>query len=104
MPSADPEKSPSPPPQPPTQQTPGPRAAAFIQLYNNALDSTLNAVSYESFAACFPQIAERAEVPLRAMHGGMVGRLEGFAKVRFWISSFCLFGSFPGFFFWVWKG
>lgn len=81
MPSAD--RSPSPPPSAPTASTPGPRASAFITLYNNALSNTLKSISYESFAACFPLIAQQAPDSLRAMHGAFVGRLEGFAKVRF---------------------
>ena len=85
MPSADPspqpERSPSPPPSAPTASTPGPRASAFITLYNNALSNTLKSISYDSFAACFPLIAAQAPDSLRAMHGAFVGRLEGFAKV-----------------------
>lgn len=82
MPSADPiPRSPSPPPTAPTASTPGPRASAFIKLYDGALSSTLQSISYESFAACFPLIAAQAPDSLRAMHGAFVGRLEGFAKV-----------------------
>ena len=75
--------SPSPPPKAPTALTPGPRATALITLYNNALANTLKAVSYESFEACFPEIGVRAPKALRALHGGMVSNLEGFAKVSF---------------------
>ncbi len=71
----------SPTPAPPTAQTPGPRASAFVKLYNDALSNTLKSISYESFAACFPLIAVQAPDSLRAMHGAFVGRLEGFAKV-----------------------
>jgi hypothetical protein len=83
MPSADPTHSPSPPPSAPTASTPGPRASAFITLYNSALSNTLKSISYDSFAACFPLIATQAPDSLRAMHGAFVGRLEGFAKVCF---------------------
>jgi kinetochore protein NNF1 len=83
MPSADPEKSPSPPPQPPTALTPGIRATAFIQLYTSALDSTLKAISYPSFSACFPSIAQNAPTQLAAMHTGMTNGLKGFATAEF---------------------
>ncbi|KAH8815965.1 Nnf1-domain-containing protein [Xylogone sp. PMI_703] len=75
--------APSPPPQQPTPVTPGPRATAFIKLYDNALSHTLRAISYDSFAACFPSIARTAPESLKAMHQGLVGRLEGFAKDEF---------------------
>jgi kinetochore protein NNF1 len=83
MPSADMEKSPSPPPAPPTQQTPGPRATAFINLYTSALDSTLKSISYPSFAACFPSIAQNAPTQLAAMHTGMTNGFKGFAMGEF---------------------
>jgi kinetochore protein NNF1 len=84
MPSAAPDpRSPSPPPAPPTQLTPGPRAQAFLTLYNSALDSTLKAISYPSFADCFPSIATNAPTQLSAMHTGMVNGLRGFAVNEF---------------------
>jgi len=84
MPSADPQnQSPSPPPAPPIALTPGPRAAAFTTLYNSALSNTLKSVPYESFAACFPSIAEQAPAALKAMHSGLTSRLEQFAKDEF---------------------
>lgn len=76
------EHSPSPPPERPTAATPGPRAAAFTNLYTQALSSTLKSVSYESFADCFPMIAKQAPGSLRHMHENFIGRLEQFAKVR----------------------
>ncbi|RFU24870.1 hypothetical protein B7463_g11468, partial [Scytalidium lignicola] len=75
--------SPSPPPQQPTPLTLGPRATAFLKLYDDALSHTLRAISYKSFAACFPTIAQSAPESLRGMHQGLVGRLEGFAKNEF---------------------
>ncbi|KAH9224012.1 Nnf1-domain-containing protein, partial [Leptodontidium sp. 2 PMI_412] len=82
MPSATPP-SPSPPPPAPTTSTPGPRATAFTKLYNDALANTLKAVSYDSFASCFPSIAEGAPTALKGMHADMAGKLERFAKEEF---------------------
>jgi kinetochore protein NNF1 len=77
------EASPSPPPQPPTANTPGPRATAFIQLYDSALASTLHSISYDSFSACFPSIAHSAPSSLQHMHGAFISRLSTFAKDEF---------------------
>ncbi|KAI1004772.1 hypothetical protein K3495_g3442 [Podosphaera aphanis] len=67
----------------PATDVPGPRAAAFKTLYNSALQSTLKAISYESFAACFPQITLQAPQALQAMWKGMRDGLEGFAIREF---------------------
>lgn len=77
--------SPSPSPQPatPIPSNPGPRANAFTTLYHSALQSTLNAVSYESFASCFPLISAQAPQALRAMWQGMRDGLEAFAVSEF---------------------
>lgn len=75
--------SPSPPPQPPTAQTPGFRAAAFIQLYDKMLNKTLKSMTYESFAACFPTIAMNAGDALRKLHGDMVIKLGELARVSY---------------------
>jgi kinetochore protein NNF1 len=80
--STDRGASASPPPQAPTASAPGPRGAAFIKLYNNALSTTLQSVSYESFAACFPTIAKQAPTSLKGFHADFVGKMEKFAKVR----------------------
>jgi fructose-1,6-bisphosphatase len=61
--------------------TPGPRATAFLNLYQKTLDITLRNVSYENFAACFPTIAANAPENLRGMHAAMIERLEKFAQV-----------------------
>ncbi|KAL2074151.1 hypothetical protein VTL71DRAFT_7929 [Oculimacula yallundae] len=82
MPPNDPP-SPSPPPAPPTALTPGPRALAFSKLYSDALANTLKAISYTSFASCFPSIADQAPVALKGMHADMAGKLERFAKEEF---------------------
>ncbi|CZR68477.1 uncharacterized protein PAC_18376 [Phialocephala subalpina] len=88
MPSATPSEtnrdaSPSPPPQPPTSHTPGPRALAFQDLYNKALDNTLKSISYTSFSSCFPQISVQASQALQGMHSGMISRLGDFAREEF---------------------
>ncbi|KAE8445380.1 hypothetical protein EG329_013502 [Mollisiaceae sp. DMI_Dod_QoI] len=84
MPSASStEASPSPPPPAPIPLTPGPRATAFISLYNSALDSTLSSISYASFSSCFPNISTQADSALRGMHHGMVSRLREFAREEF---------------------
>jgi len=75
--------SPSPPPPAPTAATPGPRAAAFIQLYHSALSNTLRSISYETFSACFPSIAARAGPALSHMHSAFVARLSSFAIEEF---------------------
>lgn len=77
------EPSPSPPPQAPTATLPGPRATAFINLYNSALNSTLSSISYETFSECFPLIAAQAPGALKAMHESVVSRLGGFAREEF---------------------
>ncbi|CAL3972170.1 unnamed protein product, partial [Diplocarpon coronariae] len=76
-------QSPSPPPPAPTALTPGPRALAFSTLHSKTLSKTLSSISYPSFAACFPRIAEQAPAALKGMHGSMVSRLEGFATEEF---------------------
>jgi kinetochore protein NNF1 len=73
----------SPPPQAPTPLTPGPRATAFLNLYNSALDSTLKSISYDSFSSCFPIISTQADAALRGMHAGMISRLGVFAREEF---------------------
>ncbi|KAH7360275.1 Nnf1-domain-containing protein [Rhexocercosporidium sp. MPI-PUGE-AT-0058] len=75
--------SPSPPPLLPTPSTPGVRATVFTKLYNDALAKTLTAISYPSFASCFPSIAEQAPAALKGMHADMAGKLERFAKEEF---------------------
>jgi hypothetical protein len=75
----------------PSTPTPGPRAAAFLQLYDKTLTTTLRTISYEAFSACFPNLSESAPETLRAFHGQMIERLGAFAKV-------CLLCLFDGLF------
>jgi kinetochore protein NNF1 len=74
-------RSPSPAPQPPVALTPGPRAAAFTTLYDKTLKKSLEKISYDNFAACFPTIAAQVPGSLATMHKGFVGRLDGLARV-----------------------
>ncbi|EFQ24984.1 hypothetical protein CGRA01v4_06731 [Colletotrichum graminicola] len=67
----------SPPlPQKHTPVTPGPRATRFTQLYDLALQRTLQKVSYDNFASCFPTIAVHAPNTLRNVQKQMVDYLE----------------------------
>ncbi|RKF84224.1 spindle pole protein Nnf1 [Golovinomyces cichoracearum] len=63
--------------------TPGPRAIALTNLYHSALKSTLKAISYDSFAACFPLLSAQAPQALRAIWQAMRDGLEGFATSEF---------------------
>ncbi|GJC95728.1 MIND kinetochore complex component [Colletotrichum higginsianum] len=70
-----------PPASPPLPQkhalvTPGPRATRFTQLYDLALQRTLQKVAYDNFAACFPTIAAHAPNTLRNVQKQMVDYLE----------------------------
>jgi hypothetical protein len=76
-----PSPSPSPPPQVPTAQTPGRRATTFVTLYDRMLDNTLQSMTYEHFADCFPTIAKNSGNALRSLHGDMVTKLGEFARV-----------------------
>ncbi|KAK1986836.1 Nnf1-domain-containing protein [Colletotrichum cereale] len=74
----DEEQPPASPPLPQkhTPVTPGPRATRFTQLYDLALQRTLQKVSYDNFASCFPTIAVHAPNTLRNVQKQMVDYLE----------------------------
>ncbi|GKT73574.1 spindle pole protein [Colletotrichum tofieldiae] len=77
----DGEQAQQPPASPPLPQkhtpvTPGPRATRFTQLYDIALQRTLQKVSYDNFASCFPTIAAHAPNTLRNVQNQMVDYLE----------------------------
>lgn len=81
-------------PPPPSQQPqpqPGPRAARFMDLYQQTLSKMLSTVTYEDFAACFPTVAGAAEGSLREMHNLFVGRLREFAEVSGGLFIFFIF-------------
>ncbi|WYZ40187.1 hypothetical protein EsH8_IV_000528 [Colletotrichum jinshuiense] len=75
------QQSQQPPASPPLPQkhtpvTPGPRATRFTQLYDLALQRTLQKVSYDNFSACFPTIAAHAPNTLRNVQKQMADYLE----------------------------
>lgn len=51
-------RSHSPVPAPPLAESPGPRAAGLINVFNNAVKATLDKLSNDSFAGCFPTTAK----------------------------------------------
>ncbi|KAK3399241.1 Nnf1-domain-containing protein [Sordaria brevicollis] len=68
---------PAPPPSQPTEQeiTPGPRALRLQQLFTTTLSHTLDKISLDNFAACYPTIASRAPGTLEFVQRQMVERL-----------------------------
>ncbi|KAF6843277.1 spindle pole protein [Colletotrichum musicola] len=75
------QQQPAPPASPPLPQkhtavTPGPRATRFTQLYDLALQRTLQKVNYDNFASCFPTIAAHAPSKLRNVQKQMADYLE----------------------------
>ncbi|OLN81674.1 Kinetochore-associated protein NNF1 [Colletotrichum chlorophyti] len=72
------QQPPASPPLPPkhTPVTPGPRATRFTQLYDLALQRTLQKVNFDNFASCFPTIAAHAPNTLRNVQKQMVDYLE----------------------------
>lgn len=79
--------------------TPGPRAAGLREVYRRALERTLERVSWDNVAACYPTVAARAPATLRAVQGQMVGLLREKCDV----SVFLLSRGLPRFFL-VWLG
>ncbi|PNS21482.1 hypothetical protein CAC42_1261 [Sphaceloma murrayae] len=68
-------RSPSPASTPPIASTPGPRAAMLSKLYDEAVTHTLQACSYDNFAACFPTSARHVPDALQGLHNDFVTRL-----------------------------
>jgi kinetochore protein NNF1 len=77
-----PSRSPSPAAPPPLGESPGPRATALINVFNNALDATLKRCSYSSFAACFPTAAQYVPESLDALWRDFTGKLGQVWKVN----------------------
>ncbi|RDW83448.1 hypothetical protein BP5796_04939 [Coleophoma crateriformis] len=75
------DASPSPPP--PVAMTPGPRATGYLTVYEKTLAHTLDTVTYEHFAACFPTVAQNAPEQLKHLHKQMMERLRVVAKNEF---------------------
>ncbi|OCK85423.1 Nnf1-domain-containing protein [Lepidopterella palustris CBS 459.81] len=76
-------RSPSPPAPPPLAESPGPRATALINVFNNALEATLRKCSYSSFAACFPTPAKYVPESLDALWRDFTGKLGQVWKAEF---------------------
>ncbi|PKS10005.1 hypothetical protein jhhlp_004629 [Lomentospora prolificans] len=74
----------SPPlPAPHTAVTPGPRAARLQELFATSLTHTLNKISWENLAACYPTIAANSPSLLKGVRQTMVERLETMCKREF---------------------
>lgn len=81
-----------PPPSPPlppkhVPATPGPRATGLREVYRRALSHTLEKVSWDNVAACYPTVAARAPATLRAVQGQMVELLREKCNVRSFSST-----------------
>ncbi|KAF2275007.1 Nnf1-domain-containing protein [Westerdykella ornata] len=85
MPSAtNPElRSPSPTPAPPIAETPGPRAAGLLKVFDGAVKSTLDKCSPNNFASCFPTIAEYNPDALESIRTQIIDQLD-----RAWRANF----------------
>ncbi|OAQ70137.1 Nnf1 protein [Pochonia chlamydosporia 170] len=70
MSSEEPNPNPNPNPEP------GPRAIRLHQVYTGALTRTLDKLSYENIATCYPTISRRAAPILHQVHAQMVERLK----------------------------
>lgn len=68
--------SPTPGPPPTTNQALGKRAGNLKKLHDLALDTTLEQLTYNNFAACFPTIAQYKENNLRRIHKDFVAQLN----------------------------
>ncbi len=77
--AASEEKATPPPPPPPV---PGPRAARLQALFATTARHSLDKISKENFAACFPTVASRAPGTLEFVQRQMVERLGGLWNVR----------------------
>lgn len=79
----NPDSPGSPPlPAPHTAVTPGPRAARLQELFATSLAHTLNKISWENLAACYPTIAAKSPDLLKGVRKTMVEKMESKCKVR----------------------
>ena len=92
-PSADAEDREASPPLPErhTPVTPGPRAARLQDLFATTLRHTVDKVSRDNFAACFPTVAAKAPGTLEFVQRQMVERLKGLCQVFLLFSFFLPF-------------
>ena len=58
------------------EPSPGPRAQRLQQIYSASLTRTLDKLSYENIATCYPTIARRASPVLHQVQSQMVERLR----------------------------
>ncbi|KAG5987933.1 hypothetical protein E4U43_004896, partial [Claviceps pusilla] len=77
------EQEQQPQPQPQPHQPPGPRAQRLHQIHAASLTRTLDKLSYENLAPCFPTIARRAEPILRQVQSQMVHKLREKSEAEF---------------------
>ncbi|KAL1311127.1 hypothetical protein AAFC00_001330 [Neodothiora populina] len=78
-----PSRSPSPVVAPPVASAPGPRAAALLKLYSEAIAHTIKTCSYNNFASCFPTPAKHAEGPMKILHAEFTQSLHERCKEQF---------------------
>lgn len=76
-------RSQSPEPAPPIAETPGPRAAGLLKVFDGAVKSTLDKCSANSFASCFPTLAQYNPEGLDSIRTQIVEQLD-----RTWRSNF----------------
>jgi kinetochore protein NNF1 len=76
-------RSPSPVPAPPIAVTPGPRAAGLLKVFDGAVKSTLDKCSPNSFASCFPTIAEYNPEALDSIRTQIVDQLDRAWRMNF---------------------
>ncbi|KAG6004293.1 hypothetical protein E4U21_001190 [Claviceps maximensis] len=79
QPPEQPPEQPQHQPQPPL----GPRAHRLHQIHAASLTRTLDKLSYENLAPCFPTIARRAEPVLRQVQSQMVQKLREKTEAEF---------------------
>ncbi|KAK2592895.1 hypothetical protein QQS21_009390 [Conoideocrella luteorostrata] len=66
-----------------TATAPGPRATRLQEIYSESLTRTLNKLSYENIAPCYPTISRRAEPVLRQVQSQMVQKLREKSEKEF---------------------
>jgi kinetochore protein NNF1 len=81
----EPSVAPASPPLPAkhTAVAPGPRAARFQDVLDETLSRTLDRISWDNFAACYPTIASQAPATLKAVQKQMVDRLGVLCRKEF---------------------
>ena len=79
------EAGPASPPLPTrhTAVTPGPRASRLQEVFASRLKHTVDKITWENFAACYPTIATRAPRTLETVQRQMVGLFEEHCNVSF---------------------